>query len=256
MDFYIGLHQPSDAHHFKRCCIHVGRLLTRWKPLGCEELLMDSQAFRILELLGGYPYHPRVYAAQVYRLIRARLVKKLVVVSQDYMCESYIFQKRYEHTGVRFTVADHQRLTISRYDTLRCLLDKSIYLMPVLQGYAPGEYVNHIRQYGLRLRSGMWVGVGSVCKRNSDPSAVRDVLYVIKRARPDLRLHGFGLKRTALADPVVRSFLSSADSTAWSLNARKNGRDANDWHAAEAFVRSVEGTDLDDLPLFSSGGVY
>ena len=254
MDFYIGLHQPSDAHHFKRCCIHIGRLLTRRKPLGCPCVLVDSRAFKVLELYGYYPDPPRVYAAQVLRLVELGLAPEIVVVSQDFMCEQYIFQKRYEHVGVRFTVADHQRLTIARYDELRGLLRRDVALMPVLQGYAPDEYVSHIRQYGSRLVSGMWVGVGSVCKRNADPSAVRDVLYLIKKARPDLRLHGFGLKKTALASPVVRSLLWSADSTAWSLNARKNGGNANDWRVAETFARSIEGTDFSDLPLFSKLG--
>jgi hypothetical protein len=41
----------------------------------------------------------------------------------------------------------------------------------------------------------------------------------IKNERPDLRLHGFGLKTTALADPLVRSMLWSADSMAWSFAA-------------------------------------
>jgi hypothetical protein len=65
--FYVGLHQPSDAQHFSHCCIHVGRLATRQKPLGCEALLLDSQAFRILELHGAYRDTPEVYAAQIKR---------------------------------------------------------------------------------------------------------------------------------------------------------------------------------------------
>jgi hypothetical protein len=34
-EFFVGLHQPSDAKHFERCCIHVGRLKSRRKALGC-----------------------------------------------------------------------------------------------------------------------------------------------------------------------------------------------------------------------------
>lgn len=74
-----------------------------------------------------------------------------------------------EKTGL--TITDHQRLTIERYDELlRC--DTGVYIMPVLQGYAPKDYVSHVRQYGYRLAQGAWVGVGSVCKRNGDIRAI------------------------------------------------------------------------------------
>lgn len=239
--FFVGLHQPSDAKHFSRCCIHIGRLETRQKPLGCEELILDSQAFRILELHGEHLLSPTEYARAARRV--AQLCGRVVVVTQDYMCEEYIFQKRYEHTDVRFTVTDHQRLTINRYDALYFHAGRlGLTVMPVLQGYTPAEYVDHIRQYGRRLRAGAWVGVGSVCKRNSDPVAIRAVLLAIKRERPDLRLHGFGVKITALASPTVRQMLYSADSMAWSYNARRNGRNANDWRGAAVFVGRVDGT--------------
>lgn len=248
MDFYVGLHQPSDAQHFDNCCIHVGRLEGRQKPLGCKKLILDSQAFRILELHGEHRLSPAQYAAIGAEI--ALLCDEIVLVTQDYMCERYIFQKRYEHLGVRFTVADHQLLTISRYDALHFHAGQlGLAVMPVLQGYAPHEYVDHIRQYGRRLRSGMWVGVGSVCKRNGSPSSIRDVLYSIKRARPDLRLHGFGLKRTAMGWGWIRNALYSADSMAWSYAARRQGRNANDWQEAETYRKQIVG-DLSDLPMF------
>lgn len=232
--FYIGLHQPSDAKHFERCCIHIGRLETRQKPLGCEELLIDSQAFMKLKLHGRYPKSPEAYARKVERA--ARLAERVTAVTEDYMCEPFVLDR----TGL--TLADHQRLTIERYDRIREALSAHIALMPVLQGYKPREYVDHIQQYGGRLPAGAWVGVGSVCKRNTDPAAIRAVLLAIASERPDLRLHGFGVKRTALASPTVRQFLYSADSLAWSLNARKNGRSANDWREAARFAGQVDGT--------------
>lgn len=250
MDFYVGLHQPSDAQHFARCCIHVGRLDRRVKPLACEELILDSQAFRVLEIHGEHQLAPAQYAALAARI--GRLCGRVIVVTQDYMCEDYIFQKRYEHTGVRFGVADHQRLTIARYDELYFYAAQlGLSVMPVLQGYAPAEYVDHIRQYGRRLARGAWVGVGSVCKRNGDPSAIRDVLYSIRRARPDLRLHGFGLKSTALAWGWIRDALYSADSMAWSYAARRQGRNANNWEEAETYRKRIGGA-IDDLPMFRS----
>jgi hypothetical protein len=54
-----------------------------------------------------------------------------------------------------------------------------------------------------------------------------------------LRLHGFGLKLTALSSSVVRGCLYSADSMAWSYAARRQGRDVNDWNEARLFVQRV-----------------
>lgn len=248
--FYVGLHQPSDAQHFTRCCIHVQRLATRQKPLGCDDLLLDSQAFRVLEIHGDHQLTPLEYAVLAEQI--ATLCRNVTVVTQDYMCEQYIFECRERLTGVRFAVADHQRLTIARYDALHYhATRRGLVVIPVLQGYTPAEYVDHIRQYGRRLSHGAWVGVGSVCKRNGDPSAIRDVLYSIRRARPDLLLHGFGIKTTSVAHPVVRQYLHSADSMAWSYAARRQGRNANDYHEAQAFARGIGGDYLADLPMFA-----
>jgi hypothetical protein len=93
---------------------------------------------------------------------------------------------------------------------------------------------------GARLAPGAWVGVGSVCKRNGSPAAIEAVLLAIKRERPDLRLHGFGLKSTALSSRLVRELLHTADSMAWSFAARKQGRNANCWREAMAFKDRIE----------------
>jgi hypothetical protein len=131
-----------------------------------------------------------------------------------------------------------EQFTIQRYDALIAEAT-GVYIMPVLQGYEPSDYVEHIRQYGERLSPGAWVGVGSVCKRNGDPRAIEAVLLAIHRERPDLRLHGFGLKSTALSSPLVHELLATADSMAWSYSARKAGRNANDWREARAWADRI-----------------
>ncbi len=218
-----------------------GSLRARRAPIACAHVMIDPQAFQVLKLFGRYPDPVAVYAELLTHL--TTLCEIDSATSEDYMCEPFMR----ERTGL--TVQDHQRLTISRYDTL-VGLRPPCYIMPVLQGYEPSEYADHLHQYRRRLKRGMWVGVGSVCKRNADPSAIRDVLYSILRERPDLRLHGFGLKTTAMRWPLIRQMLHSADSLAWSYHARKNGRDGNDWREAEAFTRRVQGVDLSDLPMF------
>lgn len=192
---------------------------------------MDSGAFSTLLKHGGYPEPPEAYAAQIKRWsTNGRL---LAAVTQDYMCEPHMLAI----TGL--TIADHQRLTIERYDALMACDLGGVYLMPVLQGYAPADYVRHLEMYGDRIGPGAWVGVGSVCKRNGDPAAIEEVLLAINRVRPDLRLHGFGIKTTALRSPVVRALLWTADSMGWSYAARKQGRDGNSIEEALMFSDKI-----------------
>lgn len=240
--FYVGLHQPSDAQHFERACISINRVRGRKRPVDCGEVLLDSGAFTELNLHGAYRHGVEEYAAEVHRLHVSCVVKIAAAVAQDYMCEPFMLAK----TGL--TIDDHQRLTIERYDALVAELERlfggevPFPVMPVLQGYAPSDYVRHIEMYGDRLRPGMWAGVGSVCKRNGTPEAIIEVLSAIHRVRPDLLLHGFGVKQTSLMHPGVRDLLSTADSMAWSFAARKQGRDGNSWQEAKAFYERVTKT--------------
>jgi hypothetical protein len=221
-------------------------------------MLVDSQAFRVLELHGDHVLSAVEYARAIERI--APLCDRVVAVSQDYMCEKYIFDCRERLTGVRYTVRDHQRLTIERYDAIRAALDPAIELMPVIQGYKRHEYARHIADYGDRLDPmldpvtgkpiGRWVGVGSVCKRNGNAEKIMEILYTIHRSKPGMRLHGFGVKTTSMAHPVVRRLLYSADSMAWSYAARKQGRNGNDWREAERFTKRIYGQSLEDLPMF------
>jgi hypothetical protein len=232
MKFYIGLHHVGDARHFDRACLSIRALKGRKKPIDCPDVLVDSGAFTELNLHGKYRHQPEEYAVELWRLHDGGIVNIRAAVAQDYMCEPFILAK----TGM--TVAEHQRLTIDRFERVR-LHAPPFHIMPVLQGYEPGEYAAHIKQYGRLLAPGMWVGVGSVCKRNSNPAQIVAVLSAIHAARPDLRLQGFGIKKTALKNADVRRLLYSADSMAWSYHARKNGKDANGPGEAKIFADAV-----------------
>lgn len=229
--FFTGLHQPSDAKHFADAFVSVVRLRNRKGPFAVGDWIMDSGAFSEISTHGHYRHDVAEYAGQIRRW--ARNGNLLAAVAQDWMCEPFIVAK----TGL--TVEWHQQLTVERYDALLAEDTAGIYIMPVLQGFAPDDYVRHLRMYGDRLGHGQWVGVGSVCKRQGKPDQVAAVLLAIKRVRPDLRLHGFGIKTTSLADPLVRSMLETADSMAWSYHARINGRNGNDWREAARWARNI-----------------
>ena len=177
--------------------------------------MLDSGAFtRITSGIGHLD--PYVYAAEIDRW--SGNGDLAAAVTQDWMCEPFVLQI----TGM--TIADHQRLTIKRFDVLKSLIKSDTYLMPVLQGYEPADYVRHLIEYGDRIKQGDWVGVGSICKRNANANSISSVLMAIKSERPDIRLHGFGIKRTALLSSMVWDLLYSADSQAHGLAAGKSSR--------------------------------
>lgn len=234
MKFYVGCHQPSDAQHFERAFISINRLRERRSPFTVNHWVLDSGAFTELKTHGHYRHTVEQYAHDASRWIGNGHLD--AVVAQDYMCESFILDR----TGL--TVEEHQRLTLERYDALHGI-DLPTYILPVLQGSTPADYVNHLTAYGDRLERGAWVGVGSVCKIQASPDAIVARLAAIKWERPDLRLHGFGVKATSLADVRVRQMLYSADSMAWSYAARWEGRNGNDWREGEAFRQRIDGLD-------------
>lgn len=237
--FFVGLHQPADAKNFPECCISINRLRGRKKPVECPQVLVDSGAFTELNIHGCYRHDVEEYAAELIRLHDKGVVKIAGAVAQDYMCEPFMLEK----TGL--DIETHQRLSVERYDGLLAALHKHygpvlpFVVLPVLQGYDPEDYQRHVKLYGARLTPVMWAGVGSVCKRNGRPESVLEVLRAVKDARPDLRLHGFGIKKTSLSHPGVRELLATSDSMAWSLAARKEGRDGNSWAEAFAFRMDV-----------------
>lgn len=229
--FYVGLHMPNHAGRFGRCMVSVNRLRNRKSDFPARDWIMDSGAFTEVTTHGGFRHDPSEYADQVNRW---RLCGNMeAAVSQDWMCEPFALGK----TGK--TVPEHQALTVDRFAQLQALCPNAR-VMPVLQGWHPADYAEHVALYGPLLKFGDWVGVGSVCKRNTSVAAIEDVLRAIHKVRPDLRLHGFGLKLTALHSAGVRRLLYSADSMAWSWAARKQGRGANDPKEAERFARRVE----------------
>ena len=229
--FFTGIHHPNKADRVPLAMVSANALRNRRSHFPVNEWIMDSGAFTTVTKHGGYPHSVDEYAEIIRRF--ADCGRLLIAVAQDYMCEPFVL----ERTGM--TVADHQRLTVERYDDLLRCDRGGVPIMPVLQGYDVGEYVDHLRMYGDRLGFGMWVGVGSVCKRNRNPGSVVAVLEAIHAERPDLKLHGFGVKITALRNERVRELFHSTDSMAWSFAARIEGRDGNDVREAVRYAHKV-----------------
>lgn len=232
MMFFTGMHQPCDAAKVPAAFVSIHRLEDRQRSFLVRRCIIDSGAFTTILTHGKYLEPPAVYARRLRYWANKLRRRLLCAVAQDYMCEPFILDR----TGL--TIPEHQRLTIERYDQL-VVAQPYCRIMPVLQGYSCSDYLLHLKDYGDRLGLRHWVGVGSLCKRNGDPAQIEEVLLAIKRARSDLRLHGFGIKTTALRSALVRQLLFSADSMAWSFHARKNGRNPNSPREAVRFGRRI-----------------
>jgi len=210
--------------------ISINRLINRRSDFQVNDWILDSGAFT--RISQGREHLPAVdYVDHIIRW--STCGRLLAAVSQDWMCEPFVL----EETGLNRV--EHQVLTIERFQELRQLLGWRVYLMPVIQGYAPSDYQEHIQMYDSDLVEGAWVGVGSVCKRNARPNQVSEILEAIWEVRPDLQLHGFGIKTTALRSHRVSRRLYSCDSMAWSYAARRDGRNPNSVDEAIQFTEQI-----------------
>jgi hypothetical protein len=213
MEFFIGWHQPvngrSGCNNFANTMISINRLLKRESYFAVNNWILDSGAFSRISSGKGH-LSTKKYAKQIIKW--SGCGNLLAAVTQDYMCEKPILDK------TKLTIIDHQKLTIHRYDRL-LTFNTGVYIMPVLQGFEVKDYLAHLKMYSDRLKYNHWLGVGSVCKRNGKPDKILAILAAIKSDRPDLKLHGFGLKITALKNKSVWDLLHSADSQAHGLRS-------------------------------------
>lgn len=128
------------------------------------------------------------------------------------------------HDMLRRQVCVHQQRTIDNFLDLQRSAPE-VRWAPVLQGWEPKDYVAHAEAYeraGVDLNKAPIVGLGSVCRRDKLDTA-QAVVTQLTGGKWKLRLHGFGLKKTAFKDPILMGGLVSTDSLAWSDDARKTG---------------------------------
>ena len=212
---YPGIHVPAIAHRMPRFMMSANVLERRRSNFATAgPWILDSGAFtRITSGRGHMPASQ--YAAMAERwTTNGNLI---ATVTQDWMTEPIALNA----TGL--TVKDHQRLTTDRYFCLASLAPHLPW-MPVLQGQTPTDYHNHARDLRDHLPANQWIGVGSVCKRQSNFGELVRILETIKTTAPDWKLHGFGVKTTALTWKPIADLLESADSMAWSYEARYGKR--------------------------------
>jgi hypothetical protein len=187
-------------------------------PWGC-----DSGGFSELQRHGAWTITPAAYAARVRRY-RDEVGHLIWAAPQDWMCEPIIINGGTLHglrfAGTHLSVAEHQRRTVLNYAQLRELAPELPFI-PVVQGDTPDAYARCVDLYqtliGLDLTREPLVGVGSVCRLQGTAAAGR--ILTTLHACGIRRLHGFGFKTLGLL--AHGHLLTSADSLAWSFDARR-----------------------------------
>lgn len=215
MRFYLGTHEPSWLERTDVPLFLSRRRLARQKkrPRALGPWALDSGGFSELSLHGEWTITPEQYVSEV-RSYRDEIGKLEWAASMDFMCE----EKIRAMTGL--TVSEHQLLTIEHYQKLRDLAPE-IPWAPVLQGQTIRDYWEHVEHYvrrGVDLRSAPVVGIGSICRRQGTDE-VRTLIATLRAE--GVKLHGFGLKRSAFKSGGLVACLDSSDSMAWSFHYRK-----------------------------------
>lgn len=194
----------------------------RTLPAAATTFALDSGGFTELQMYGKWTLTADQYAEEVGRYVRHYGKKLQWVAPQDWMCEPIVLAGGPASRGIVFkgtglTVEEHQRRTVKNFVELRRLLGDLV--IPVLQGFKTQDYWRCQQLYldaRVNLLDYKTVGVGTVCRRQSTNEATQIMSTL---AVDGLRLHGFGFKKTGLAN--CHKFMTSADSTAWSDTARQ-----------------------------------
>lgn len=214
MNFWLGTHHPDWLSKTDVPLFVSNRTLSprRTLPRARGPWALDSGGFSELSLYGGWQTTPKQYVAAVGRY-QSEIGNLVWAAPQDWMCEPWLIEK----TGL--SVAEHQARTIQSYLDL-CELAPTVPWIPVIQGWKGGDYLRHVDAYerhGVTLPRLPLVGIGSVCRRQRTQEGL-DILRLL--SWPGLKLHGFGVKMSGLLKGA--RYLASADSLAWSYNARRN----------------------------------
>lgn len=222
--FYLGTHEPSwlasmDIPLF----ISYSRLARRRSlPRARAPWAQDGNGFTVLQDHGRYLEAPAAYARATER--HQQEISLLDFASiQDWMCEPIIISGgrvgNQVFVGTKLSIAEHQARTVRSYLELRELAP-GVPWLPVLQGWHLDSYLCCAELYdraGVDLAAAPRVGVGSVCRRQRTGEAAHIFSAL---ASLGYRLHAFGVKSLGLKR--YAGSLASADSLAWSYNARRH----------------------------------
>ena len=224
MIVYLTLDHVAYIKYVDNMCWSFKQLRRRKKELPkCKgNFLMDSAGFTELSDFGKYSFDIDEYLTCVRRF------NPDYFVNMDWMCEPAILQK----TG--YSVEYHIINTVENYHKMIMKLSEEEIkqCIPVIQGWKIQDYFYCIEQYENNGLIAPYMGVGSVCRRGS-ASEIAKIISMIKGELPNVKLHGFGVKKSVIG-LLPNDVLYSIDSAAYMFQKKHNGR----------WVTSANGIDI------------
>lgn len=205
----------------------------RTLPQAIAPWALDSGGFTELRDHGQWRIPPEQYVEEVRRY-RDEIGMLDWAAPMDWMCEPWVIEggerggHRFHGTGL--SVQEHQRRTVDNLLHLRRIAP-DLPFIPVVQGWELQDYLDCVQMYadaGVDLADEPVVGLGSVCRRQAT-AEIAEIVTALSGL--GLRLHGFGVKTSGVAD--YGDLLSSADSMAWSFGARFEQRMSGCTHRAK-----------------------
>lgn len=176
-----------------------------------ERLFIDSGGFFSSMQAGNYTKSDNEYLKYVMAMNPAFFALR------DFPCEPELLKKHNR------SVRQHIDMTVENHCHLLDLLpdyDIDATPIPVLQGWSVEDYLYCIDLFRERGLITEYMAIGSVCRRTG-VNEIRRIIISIKDNLPaGTKLHGFGVKLTALYDMTIWKALYSVDSGAWDYVAR------------------------------------
>lgn len=176
-----------------------------------ELLFIDSGGFYSSMVTGGYTKTNEEYLQFIEKIMPEYFALR------DYPCEPQLLKKH------NLTVKQNIQRTVDNHIALLDLLPKyciNSEPIPVIQGWQKEDYLNCIDAFEDQGLMSDYMAIGSVCRRTAT-SNIREIVMSVRDNIPSwIKLHGFGLKLTALKDLAIWKALYSVDSGAWDYVAR------------------------------------
>ena len=245
-DFYYGSSWHWPLPYLPRVMLSYNMLRKLKAPWNIGiPFMMDSGAFAVILKYGKYPYSPEAYALGIEKW------HPDIAWTMDYPCESSARKEG------GYDVKRSQEMTI---DNQIRLLDLNANTQMVVQGWTVQDYLENldrIKDQGLLTEH---LGIGSVCRRGQNKEIARIVRAIHNSVPSWVKLHGFGIKVSALKETDARFLLHSADSESWDYERRyddwlKGGNNGKTWKDKvpnlKSYVSRIESMLNPSEPLYA-----
>lgn len=183
---------------------------------GIENLFLDSGgAPDTMKAWGGeYPTSDEEYLDYVEKY------EPEYFALRDYPCEKKLLRE------IDRTVEKNLEMTIDRHINLMDLLDdRDIKSEPVsvIQGKDTSDYLKCIEMFEDHNLITPYIGIGTLCGRSAN-EVIKKVVKTVREQLPNKKIHGFGIKKSALKIGEIFRKLDSADSQAYEYNEQHSSR--------------------------------